>query len=440
MNSSQYIDKERRDYALYVMNSRSIPHLADGLKNGGRRVLWTARNGKLVKTSTLAGATMPIHPHAAPEGSIQTLAAPYGNNVPLFKGEGGFGTLLNPGAFAAPRYTSVKVSNFTNEVVFKDIDLVPMQENYDGTLMEPSHFLPLVPIVLLNPQDGIAVGFATTILPRDLGDIVKAQIEYLSYGRIKSSLTPKFTPTNQVAQTAENEKGLQYIFKGEVEIINNYKCKIISLPYGISHEKYIERLIKLLEKGTISDYTDDSTDTYDIEITFKRGYFGQSGNKERVLQTLGLVNRISETLTLINFDGKSVWSPNNVEEIIERFTHWRLGWYKERYVRLRDSALIDLRKCKDILLAIKNDVGGKARSIENRTELKTWLSEIYIHYVDYIADFPVYRFTETEKKKVEERLKELERKIDEYEKLINNEELRKNIYIDELKDVRKKFK
>jgi len=160
---------------MYVMQFRSIPCVTDGLKAGGRRVLWTARDGHKYKSATLAGATMPIHPHASPESAIDTLAAPYGNNIPMFSGDGAFGTLINPTAYGASRYTSVKVSKFTQDVVFRDIEVVPMKENYDGTLEEPVHFLPLVPVALINPSDGIAIGFATNILPRALNDIILGQ-------------------------------------------------------------------------------------------------------------------------------------------------------------------------------------------------------------------------------------------------------------------------
>ena len=106
MADSTYVNDQRREYSLYVLQMRAIPHVADGLKAAARRVLWTARNGKHFKSATLAGATMPIHPHAAPEGAINTLAAPYGNNIPLLKGEGAFGTLLRPTAYGASRYTA----------------------------------------------------------------------------------------------------------------------------------------------------------------------------------------------------------------------------------------------------------------------------------------------------------------------------------------------
>ena len=134
LTSSEYVNNERRGYSLYTLSQRAIPHASDGLKAAARRVMWTARNGKTWKSASLAGATMPIHPHASPEGTINTLAGQFSNNIPLLTGEGGFGTILNPTEFAASRYTSVSASAFANDVLFRDIEIIPMQENYDGTL------------------------------------------------------------------------------------------------------------------------------------------------------------------------------------------------------------------------------------------------------------------------------------------------------------------
>jgi DNA gyrase/topoisomerase IV subunit A len=139
---SDYINNKRREYSLYVLQSRAIPSLADGLKVSARRVLWTARDGKKYKSATLAGLTMPLHPHAPPEGTVNALAAPFINNKPLLDGYGAFGTLLNPNAFGAARYTSVKLSEFAKKVVFVDIDIIPMIDNYDSTQLEPKHFCP----------------------------------------------------------------------------------------------------------------------------------------------------------------------------------------------------------------------------------------------------------------------------------------------------------
>lgn len=437
--SSDYILNERRAYSLYVMQSRAIPASTDGLKAGGRRALWTARDGKKYKTATLAGATMPIHPHAECSSSINTLAAPYGNNIPLFKGDGAFGTLINPTAYGASRYTSVSTSAFTNDVLFKDIEIVPMMENYDSTLEEPVHFLPLVPTVLLNPSEGIAVGFATNILPRSLDDLIDAQIAYLKKGKVPTDITPKFSPIDAVAHSREEtERGVAYYFNGRCEAKDTSTLVITSLPYGQTHEKVVSKLDDLIEKGIVTDFTDRSKDKINIEVKFKRGYL-KAVEETDLLKMLGLTIRHIENLNVLDFTGQVIWS-TNPSDLITAFTDWRLTWYVNRYERLRDLLQIDLQRYYDIRTAIENNVGGVARKIQSRSELKELLQELGIISLDYIADLPVYRFTEEERIKNEKRIEEAEAQMREYQELLASEDKRRQVYVSELQEVLTNYK
>lgn len=442
--SSTYINTQRREYSLYVMQMRAIPAAADGLKSAGRRVLWTGRNGDKYKSAVLAGATMPIHPHASPEGAIDTLAARYGNNVPLFKPYGAFGTLLKPTAYGASRYTSVAVSKFTQEVVFSDIEVIPMQENYDGTLMEPVHFLPLVPVALLNPAEGIAVGFATNILPRSLEDLIMMQLSHLKGAKKITEPFPKFQPIfahvpyiSASHHCEETERGVAYYFDGDYEEVDATTIRITKLPYGLQHSKLITKLDELNETGTIIKYTDDSKDMFNITVKFKKGILS-STTKPDILRMIGLSIRHIENLNLIDFDGKAIISTNPVD-FVRKFTDWRLEWYVKRYERLRDLLQHELQRYYDIRIAIKNNAGAVARKCQNRGEFKDWLEAIKIINLDYIADLPVYRFTEDERLKNEERIKEGETQLAEYLDLLSNEGKRRKIYTQELEDTLKKY-
>jgi len=438
MKSSEYVNQERREYSLYVLEQRAIPHASDGLRSASRRVLWTAKNGDKIKSATLAGATIPIHPHAAPEGSVNTLASPFTNNIPLLNGIGSFGTILKPTAYGASRYTSVKVSKFCKDVVFRDIEIIPMQDNYDGTLREPKHFLPLIPVALLNPQSGTAVGFASTILPRALPDIIKNQLAILE-GKAFTEEPPALEPIDQRSiGWVDTPKGWKATFCGAFERTGATELKITNLPYGTLHERYRVKLDKWEDEGIIQSYKDRSKDKYNIDVKFKRGVLNKLDD-QGILEMLDLVKNISENLVVINFDGTTVW-PTTYEEFIIKFTEWRAGWYKNRYQRLADLQDIDNQKCRDILLAIKKNVGKTARDVASRAELKELLKALGIVHVDYISDLPVYRFTQEEKTKTEARLKDGERLLAEYKDLLRNPSKRRMIYLNELKEVLANYK
>lgn len=441
MLSSEYINSERKEYSLYVLGNRAIPHVADGMKAGARRVMWVARDGKKHKSATLAGAAIPLHPHAPPESTINTLAAPYGNNVPLLAGQGAFGTLLNPAAYGASRYTSVAISNFAKDVVFKDIEIVPMIDNFDSTLMEPKHFLPLIPLVLVNPQSGIAVGFACDILARDLKTIVSDQIAYLESGTMPKPLAPPvFLPTYQKAvnHTVDANGNVKWIFHGSFEKVNASSVRITGLPYGMSHDKITKKLETLSEGGLVTEFVDNSKDKFNIAVKFKRGTL-TNRDDDGIKSLMGLITTSTENLNVIDFDGTRVWS-TSYQDIIVDFSEWRLSWYVARFKRLVDLIEVDIQKLKDILLAIKKNVGGLSRKIKNRAELKEYLDAIGIVNLDYIADLGVYRFTEDERVKTEQKLSKALATLDHYNAVLASGQMRKDIYVEELKEIKSNIK
>src|SRR5699024_4739000 len=146
------------------LTQRAIPSFADGLTNASRRIMWVSKRTGRQKSASLAGATLYLHPHGEPYSVVQTLGAKFLNNYPLLRGSVSWGTLRDPSAIGQPRYTTVEVSNFANDVLFADIDLLEMVPNYDETSEEPRHFLPLLPMPLINHYTGIAVGYAANIL------------------------------------------------------------------------------------------------------------------------------------------------------------------------------------------------------------------------------------------------------------------------------------
>lgn len=436
--SSNYIEHSRKLYSLYVLQSRAIPALSDGLKAGGRRVLWTARNGQKYKSATLAGATMPIHPHSSPDGAINTLAAQYGNNIPLFTGDSAFGTLIAPTEYGAGRYTTVRVSQFTKDVIFSDLDIIPMIDNYDNTISEPVHFLPLVPIALVNPSEGIAVGYATNILPRGLDDIIIAQITHLKGGKNITSPIPKFYPIESEAIRQEvTNKGIAYYFQGELTIKDNSSVIITKLPYGLEHGTYIDKLNKLIENQIITNYIDSTKDYIRIEVKFKRNSI-ENLTEDQLIATLGLTIRHIENLNVVDFDQKSIINIS-ADQLIRKFTDWRLDWYIIRYQNLINIEQEKLVRYLDIKKAIENNVGELAKKASSRNDLIEKLKQLTISDCQYIADLPVYRLTKDQADIINEKIEQCNIAIEQYDQLLDSEDKRKKVYISELKEILTKF-
>ncbi len=82
--------------------------------------------------------------------------------------------------FAAPRYTEVKLDKICEEL-FRDLDknTVDFVDNYDGTMKEPVLLPTTYPNVLVNANQGIAVGMASNICSFNLKEVCEATIAYI---------------------------------------------------------------------------------------------------------------------------------------------------------------------------------------------------------------------------------------------------------------------
>jgi DNA gyrase subunit A len=321
--------------------------------------------------------------------------------------------------------------------MFKDIEIVPMVDNFDNSQKEPKPFLPLLPMVLVNPQEGIAVGFACNIISRDIKDIINHQIDYLSRGKIpKTEAIPYFGPLDQrsVDHIVDANGKIKWLFRGTYERNSATELTITALPYGLSHDKVIGKLERLIDGGTLLNIEDNSRDKYKIKLKFKKRVLS-SMDDDQIIKMIGLDSSQTENLNVIDFDGQRVWGSAYCDTIV-KYCDWRLSWYITRYQRLADLIQIDIQKLKDVITAIEKNVGGQARKMASRSEMKEYLEAIGIVHLDYIADLPVYRFTEQEREKTQIKLDEALVTLDHYNELIASEDKRKQVYVDELIEVR----
>ncbi len=79
------------------------------------------------------------------------------------------------------RYTEARLTRLAEEML-KDIqkETVDYQENFDGSLEEPSVLPAAYPNLLVNGSDGIAVGMATKIPPHNIGEAIDAVTAYIA--------------------------------------------------------------------------------------------------------------------------------------------------------------------------------------------------------------------------------------------------------------------
>ncbi|MEO6987411.1 MAG: DNA gyrase subunit A, partial [Aquihabitans sp.] len=170
------------DYSMSVIVSRALPDVRDGLKPVHRRILWGmhdvgARPDRtFMKCARVTGEVMgKYHPHgdSAIYDALVRLAQPHSLLHPLVSGHGNFGS-PDDGA-AAARYTECRLAPLAMSMLADiDEDTVDFADNYSGEFSEPLVLPSRYPNLLVNGNQGIAVGMATNIPPHNLGEVIDA--------------------------------------------------------------------------------------------------------------------------------------------------------------------------------------------------------------------------------------------------------------------------
>lgn len=437
MKITDLIETQYKDFSHYVIESRAIPRLSDGLKPVQRRALWAAKKiaKDWTKVSKLAGVTMSNHPHGnvSIEDSISGMAQNFAgaNNVCFFEGDGTFGSrITGPGnGISSARYVSVKLSKEFHELFDVDSELVKLVPNYDETDTEPATFLPIVPAILVNPSSGIAVGFACNILSRNFEEVKKSQIAYLEGKKIKP-LIPYYNGFN-----GKIEKGVetdQWNCYGVFTRLSATEIKITELPIGMNRESYVTHLDKLEEKEIITDYEDHSKDQFEFHVKLKEPI----KSDEELILKFKLFATLNENITLIGFNNEVRERMTDVE-VVKEFTDWRFGFYLDRFKKKLVETDDELEFKRALLLVITKGLFKKFPN-QSKKEITESLEDekIQSHHIARILQIPIYRFGKEEVESLKEEIKELEKNKKEYETLVKSEDKRKEVYIAELKDLK----
>ena len=171
-----------RQYSAYVICSRAIPAVEDGLKPVQRRImhsLWEKDDGRYTKVANIVGHAMQYHPHG--DASIGDAICVLANKLwgegrgYLIDGQGNYGSLYTGMKHAATRYIECRLTDLARKEVFnkKTTAFVP---NYDGRKEEPVYLPAKIPLLLMLGADGIAVGLSTSILPHNFIELLEAEI------------------------------------------------------------------------------------------------------------------------------------------------------------------------------------------------------------------------------------------------------------------------
>ena len=286
-NITDTLELNYMPYAMSVIVSRAIPEI-DGFKPSHRKLLYTMYkmgllNGARTKSSNVVGQTMHLNPHG--DGAIyETLVRPTEGNaallLPFIDSKGNFGKQYSRDmAYAAPRYTEVKLSPICAEI-FNDIDknTVEFVDNYDSSTKEPILLPTTFPNILVNPNQGIAVGMASSICSFNLNEICQATVNFIKDSNCDISAYIKAPDFSTGGELIYNKEELEQIYstgRGSFKVRAKYNydeknncVEITEIPYTTTIEAIIDKIITLVKTGKIKDITDirDETDLGGLKI------------------------------------------------------------------------------------------------------------------------------------------------------------------------------
>jgi DNA gyrase subunit A len=453
-------------YAMSVIISRALPDVRDGLKPSQRRILVAMNDlnlnprAKHSKCAKIVGECMgKYHPHGdqAIYPTLVRMAQPFNTRYLLVDGQGNFGS-IDADPPAAMRYTEARMHAVTGELL-QDLDMetVDLAPTFDNENQEPTILPSRFPNLICNGSTGIAVGMATSMPPhnvREVCDALTALVENPDIaieGLMRHIPGPDF-PTG--AQICGN-RGIREAYRtgrGLIKVRSKYHVEekkrrryivFTEIPYQESKVNVIDRISACVKEGKIkgiSDIRDESDKNIRLVIELRgdadENVVVNQLFKHTTLQTtfsiinIALVRGRPETLNLKDLLNEY---KRHRMEVIRRRTRYQL-----RKAEDRAHIVEGLLKALDHIDAIIALIRGSATVEDASNGLVREFAFTEIQARE-ILNMRLQRLTALERQKLDEELKELRAKIEEYRAILRSERLVLDIILKDLAEIRERY-
>ena len=307
---SDTLEKNYMPYAMSVIVSRAIPEI-DGFKPSHRKLLYTMYkmgllSGSRTKSANVVGQTMKLNPHgdaAIYETMVRLTRGNASLLHPYVDSKGNFGKQYSRDMqFAASRYTEVKLDKICTELFRAiDKDVVTFTPNYDATMQEPTLLPATFPSVLVNANQGIAVGMASNICPFNLREVCSATIAYIKNPDCvieKYIKGPDFpgggefiVDREELAKVFDSGRGTLRLRARYRVDLKNRLIEIYEIPYSTTVEAVLDNLAELVKAGKAKEISDvrDETDLNGLKLTIEL---------KRAAEPEALMNRLFKQTSL----------------------------------------------------------------------------------------------------------------------------------------------
>ncbi len=460
--------KSYLDYAMSVIVGRALPDIRDGLKPVQRRILYGMHDAGLLpnrpyrKCANTVGHVMGnFHPHGDLPiyDALVRMAQPFSLRYMLVDGQGNFGS-VDGDPPAAMRYTEARLAPIA-AAMLEDIDkeTVDFRPNYDDRTLEPECLPAVVPNLLVNGAQGIAVGMATNIPPHNLGEIIEAAILLVhnpntTLGKVMEKVPGPDFPTGGfllgrggILDAYTKGRGhLKLRARAAIERIGKDREQIVvtEIPYQVNKARLQEHTAALVNDKKIEGISDirDESDRDGMRIIFelKRGEQPEVVLNNLYKHTQMQVGFGIIMLAIVNGAPREV----GLVEALKLFIDHRIDVvrrrtdYLLRKAREREHLLLGFRKALDHLDQIIKLIRASQSPRDARDVLVERL-EFTERQAQAIIELQLQRLTGMERQKILEELVEIQKKIQEYEELLGSDKVLRSLIVKELREVQKEF-
>lgn len=450
-------------YAMSVIVSRAIPEI-DGFKPSHRKLLYTMykmglMSGPRAKSADIVGQTMQLNPHGDQAIYETMVRLTRGNGTllhPWIDSKGNFGSVTSRDMqYAAARYTEARLDP-SCETIFDGLDknAVDMIDNYSGTTKEPRLLPAKFPTILVNNNQGIAVGMASNICSFNLSEVCNATIALLKdpeVDLIDYMPAPDFSTAAELIYDQDDMRDIYETGRGSFKLrgtaeINRKDAtiEIREIPYTTTIETIIDDISDQIKKNRLQDITNvrDETDLNGLCISIE---YKRTADPDILLHKLFESTSLEHYFSC-NFNILIDNKPRvmGVREILNEWIKWRMDCIRRETrfsLEKKRERLHILRGYEAILLDIDLAI-QVIRNTEKEREVIPRLMKAFTidkEQAEAVAEIKLRNLNREYIIRRLDDIKDLMVEIEDLEKLENSARRQRKLISDQLKDLSKKY-
>ena len=450
-------------YAMSVIVSRAIPEI-DGFKPAHRKLLYTMYKmnllgGARAKSADVVGQTMKLNPHGD-QAIYETLVRlTRGNGSllhPWIDSKGNFGSVSSRDMqYAASRYTEVRLDPSCEAILTGlEKDAVDFVDNYSGTTKEPLLLPAVFPTILVNNNQGIAVGMASNISSFNLKEVCETTIALIrdpEADLMETLPAPDFSTGAYLIYDRDEMREIYKTGRGSFQLrstadVNRKENRIEfrEIPYTTTIETIIDDIADGIKKGRLRDIVSvrDETDLNGLCISVD---YKPSADPDIVLHQLFVSTSLQNPFSC-NFNVLIGNKPRllGVRELLLEWVEWRGDCIRREAAfeaaKKRDTLHL-LRGLEKILLDIDKAI-AVIRLTETEKEVVPRLMAAFSideKQADHVAEI---RLRHLNREYILKRVKDieaLENEISELDRLVKSRARVREKIVRQLKDAAKRY-